>query len=161
MKVLVATCGKITSLDNVLSKRWKKHQDTTHTSRIIIKLEQGKGRNFDMVSTLIHAYISTSSSEHLNLKRPRNAISSECKCKAQLEAHVSTKRRLSSVQSNRAHEPDLRHTSHHTSNATTEGEDGCDAWREAAGLVVVIRVVALEAALEDKVLGQGNTFIDS
>nr|POE62782.1 hypothetical protein CFP56_03686 [Quercus suber] len=58
------------------------------------------------------------------------------------------------------HEPDLAHARDHTRDTETERYYGCDAGGQLVRLVVVLRNVVVDAALEHEVFGERDTLVD-
>lgn len=91
---------------------------------------------------------------------PRNRITRKRKRKAELKPDITTKRRLTRMQRNRAYKPHLAHSRHHTRNTAAECEDGGEPWWKLARLVVELGNVGGHAAFVDEMVGKGDSFVD-
>lgn len=98
--------------------------------------------------------------EYLQLNRPENQIRHSRKGKRELEAYVPAKRRLTSMQRDRPDKPYLAHAEHHACNTAAECCNGSNARGQFVWLVVPFWVVTAETALEDKMIGERDTFVD-
>jgi hypothetical protein len=99
--------------------------------------------------------------EILQLQRPQTQISHRTESKPKLKSNITTIRNSTSVYRNRSNEPHLAHARHHARDTKAERGDSCDTWWELLGGLVVFWSVAAEAAFEDEVVGQGDTFVCS
>jgi len=98
--------------------------------------------------------------EVAQLDVPQDEVRGGGEREAQLEADVTAVRSLTGLQGDGTDPPLLAHARHHSCDTTAEGADGCDARRQALGMVVELWVVAAHAALEHEVIGQGDSLVD-
>lgn len=98
--------------------------------------------------------------EDPELNVSQDKVSNGRKNKSKLESDVATIWRLSGMDRNASHVPNLTHASDHARNTTAEGQDSGNARREALGMIIVLRPVSFHATLEVKVVGEGDAFVD-
>ena len=94
----------------------------------------------------------------LLFKGPENQISGRRKPKSQLKAHVTPISRIPDPLANRTDEPHLRHAQDGAHDSKAECEHSRDAGWEQIRVVPDGDVVL--APFEDKVLGEGDAFVD-
>lgn len=97
----------------------------------------------------------------MQLERPQSTVHHKREGKAQLETDITPERSLTGMQSNRTNIPRLAHAGDHTGDTEAECNSRSDTDRQLIGLVVDLWTVAAEAALEDEVVGDGDTGVDS
>lgn len=96
----------------------------------------------------------------MKLQRSHSAIYNERESEAQLETNVTTKRQLTRMLGNRSDKPGLAHTGDHTGDTEAERNGRGNTDGQLIGLVVDLRTVAAEAALENEVIGRSDTGVN-
>ena len=98
--------------------------------------------------------------EDPQLNVAQNEVRNGRKDKTKFKSDIAAIRSLSSVQGDGPNVPYLAHAGHHARNAAAEGPDSSNAWRQALGVIVKLWPVSTHAALEEKVVSEGDAFVD-
>jgi hypothetical protein len=96
--------------------------------------------------------------ENALLNRAEDKIGDRGERKGQFKANVAGKR--TDFLRNRPGKPLLVHSHYRAQHTESESRDGSNANRELLSLIVVLGVVSLGAAAEDKVLGEADSDVN-
>lgn len=91
---------------------------------------------------------------------PENGITNTAKPKRQWKSNIASKHGIANEFANRAGEPYLGHPHDSAEDSKAEGEDCSDARGKQARILIYSEVIPAEAAFEEKVLYEGNAFVD-
>ena len=93
-------------------------------------------------------------------QRPQNGITRRTKRKSQRKPNIASVPGRTDQFPNGSDEPCLGHPHDGAEDAETKGADGGDAGWEQARVAVDGDVIATDAALEEEMFGEGDTFVD-